>query len=257
MFQYEFPSLKLIQAPEATTPLTPSPVIDQELTFIGPQGIGGQPMPKVKYPDTIPMPSPRGLADSQFSVSTSSIGIINPKIRPPHSRSNFLTEDRRIIIGSFPEHKGTGLTPQVLVEYGVTVIVNLAPREYSQSIEGVRYLPYPIASGRAPSKKLATELIDRLISLHIEGHIIYIHCIGGHGRAGTIAALLIGKLKKLDGVDAIRWVERARETREDTSRNFIPTPEMPGQIKFIVNWLGNPQGKSVPDRSDKSWMRRR
>ncbi len=192
-------------------------------------------------------------------IPASSVSIaVNPTSKPPHSRSNFLTEDRRIIIGSFPEYKATGLTPQLLINYGVTVIVNLSSKEYTvESKKLIHYLSYPIRSGRAPSKKMARELIDRLVTYHWEGHIIYIHCIGGHGRAGTIAALLIGTLLNLDGVEAIRWVERARDTREDTSRNFIPTPEMPGQIKFIINWLGNPTGRPIPDRSDKSWMRRR
>lgn len=176
----------------------------------------------------------------------------NLEIKPPHSRANFLTNDNRVIVGAYP------LDPQSLVDYGVTVLVNLVSKDYNveQKDKVIHYLPYPIKSGRAPSMKFARELVNKLIELYKGGNIIYIHCFGGHGRAGTIAALFIGKLLNIDGVDAIRWVERKRETRDDISRNFIPTPETKTQVNLIIKLLGNPENKQLPDRSDKSWLKR-
>lgn len=186
---------------------------------------------------------------ASLSTNVSSITqVTNPNLRPPHSRSNFLTVDRRIIVGAIPQD------PSTLVAYGVTVILNLSGKEYSVD-EKIIYLSYPIGSGKAPSIKMANEILARLLDFNSQNHIIYIHCVGGHGRAGTIAALLVGRLYQWDAIDAIQYVEKMRETREDTSRNFIPTPEMPAQVNLVVKLLGNHLGRPIPDRSDKSWMK--
>ena len=172
--------------------------------------------------------------------------MISMKKRPPHSRANFLTDDGRIIVGAFP------LDPNGLLNYGVDVIVNLVNDHYK--LNNVIYLSYPIGQGRAPSIKIANEIVSKIIPFYNQGKVIYIHCSGGHGRAGTIAAMVIGKLLNLDGVDAIKYVELARENREDRSRNFIPTPETQAQVNAIIKFLGNPMNKQIPDRSDKSWI---
>lgn len=179
--------------------------------------------------------------------------IVPSRDRPPHSRANFLTTDGRVIVGSYPQHTDSGLTPNSLAEYGVTTIVNLTPKRY---IAPLHIINFPIANGKASPKMATIELIDKLVILYNQGHVIYIHCMGGHGRAGMIGALLLGSLCKLDGVEAINIVERCRETRADTSRNFVPTPETNAQVQLILFILGD-GGKPHPDRSDRSWLKRK
>jgi rhodanese/phosphatase family protein/2-cysteine adaptor domain-containing protein len=189
------------------------------------------------------------------------IFIVPSRDKPPHSRANFLTEDGRIIIGSYPQHTDSGLCPDRLIDYGVTVMVNLTPKQYKltlshRSDDSPITINFPIGNGKAPSKQATMDLIDRLVELYDIGHIIYIHCMGGHGRAGTIGAILIGTLCELDGVESISIVEACRGMRSDTSRNFIPTPETDQQVRLVLSILGD-GGKTHPDRSDRSWMKYR
>ena len=52
-------------------------------------------------------------------------------------------------------------------------------------------------------------------------------------------------------ISDITEVARRRESRIDTSRNFIPTPETNAQVRFVVKQLG---GDVIPSRDDKSWL---
>ena len=42
------------------------------------------------------------------------------------------------------------------------------------------------------------ELVIKLEEMLFRGEVVYLHCFGGHGRAGTVAAILLGKIFKLD-----------------------------------------------------------
>jgi ribA/ribD-fused uncharacterized protein len=172
---------------------------------------------------------------------------------PPHTRCNFLTEDGRIIMGAVPQMEGLN----ALLNYGVSCFVNFDKNSgwyYSKLPKDIEYIEFPIAPGRAPAKKKTEILIHRILQLYNKGNIIYIHCRGGHGRAGTIAAIIIGYLKKFNLYDAIEWVISSRKTRPDTSRNFIPIPETNSQVKFISKFLNFDNTIPLPDRSDRKWL---
>jgi len=109
-------------------------------------------------------------------------------------------------------------------------------------------------NGRVRSLNETIKFVDKLIKLIYKDYILYIHCHGGHGRAGTIGALLIGKIYNLNCNQAVKIVEESRETRRDTSRNFIPTPESTKQITLIASILGGTY--PLPDRSDRRWLNR-
>lgn len=84
---------------------------------------------------------------------------------------------------------------------------------------GMTWLHLPIADGRAPSAEWDAKWIsmhkETLCSALQEGKSILIHCLGGRGRTGTVAALLLIVLG--DGVDeAIAKVRTAREGMIET-----------------------------------------
>lgn len=49
------------------------------------------------------------------------------------------------------------------------------------------------------------------------GGTIYIHCNGGHGRAGTVASVIVGKMLSMDVCEAVSHIELCRNSRLDTS----------------------------------------
>jgi protein tyrosine phosphatase len=174
---------------------------------------------------------------------------------PPHSRSNFITENGLIIIGAKPE---SFTINDIINVKNLSLIVNLVEEE---KVSYLSYLPNsielifcPIKSGKAPTKKSANEIFLKIKKAYENGNAVYIHCNGGHGRAGTLGAYVIGKLKNYDAFEAISEIEKWRLTRPDQSRNFIPTPETDTQVAFLVRELGLKKGNTAPDRSDRSWL---
>ena len=169
----------------------------------------------------------------------------------PHARSNYLDDEHRIIVGAYPRDEDI----PYIIQSGVTVFINLTEQNEYATDENILRLHYPIKSGAAPSTKKMDEIYETVINLLNKNHKIYIHCTGGHGRASVVAAVIIGRIKKIDACEAIHYVESCRNEREDKSRNFIPVPETNAQVKFIGKILGY-ENKTLPDRSDLSWLKR-
>ena len=48
---------------------------------------------------------------------------------------------------------------------------------------------------------------------HPQGEVLYVHCWGGHGRAGTVAACLMAILDGLDPREALANTQKYHDTR--------------------------------------------
>lgn len=183
----------------------------------------------------------------------------------PHSRCNYITDDKLILVGASPMKSTIG----DILRSGVTCFVDLREQpnqgyDYFTDVlinytaTTLQYIQFPIKPGRAPAKgsKFDT-LIASILECYTNREKIYVHCSGGHGRAGLVSAILIGKINGVKGPEAIHMVERFRDQRLDTSRNFIPTPEMNTQIQFVMKMLGPSENNvPAPTRNDKAWIRR-
>lgn len=172
----------------------------------------------------------------------------------PHSRCNWVEDSHLLLVGAKPIPE----TLKLLLKADVKIFINLTDDSWykDQLPQDVEYIQLPIVSGRAPTKKSGLELFNSMKSYFEQGKRMYLHCNGGHGRAGTMASLFIGKIQGLDASEAIELVYKARNTRIDTSRNFIPVPETNTQVKFLVGQLGLKSGHQVPNRSDRSWLKK-
>jgi hypothetical protein len=162
----------------------------------------------------------------------------------PHERCNFITKN--IMLGACPISE----TLKKIEDFGVEIFIDL--REQTNYNTTREKYHFPIVGGKPPAKHQAESILK--IVKNNPNKLIYIHCNGGHGRAGTVGAYLMGKLYGLDTSQAVSHIEKCRETRIDKSRNFIPTPEMNAQIKFLIREIGLKAGTSAPDRSNTSWL---
>lgn len=175
--------------------------------------------------------------------------------KPPQPRSNFLTNDCHIILGSYPSEENI----QSILDCNVDVFVNLIPGPITYE----KYLPndveiihLPIKAGGVPKMADMKSLINEVLTAYYNGKTIYIHCAGGRARSGVVGSILYGKIYDCDAYDAINETYRLINSREDKSRNFIPVPETNKQVKMVVSFLGLQKGHLAPDRSDKKWLSR-
>lgn len=162
----------------------------------------------------------------------------------PHERCNYITKN--IILGARPIVE----TLSDIEKFGVDIFIDLR-QDTNYDTEKEKH-HFPVRTGRPPSKNQAEKILQ--IILNNPEKLFYIHCNGGHGRAGTIGAYILGKIYGFDTKEAVEHVEKCRNTRKDKTRNFVPTPETTAQMKFLIREIGLKNGNIAPDRSDMSWI---
>ena len=112
------------------------------------------------------------------------------------------------------------LTDDEYRRYGVTELLN----EYRAAGLNVRELP--VVDGRVPQPEDMSQLVDWIDGQLGESKRVLVHCVGGLGRAGTVAACWLRRR----GFAADRAIDTVREAR---SRRAIETPE---QERFVENF---------------------
>ena len=194
------------------------------------------------------------IREEKEPVDLVSIKLQETTVDLPHSRCNYITEDKLILVGAVPIKE----TLPALINSGIKLFLNLDPPAWykDELPKDIRCIEMKTRSGYPPSIQDAKQALEVVKEYYLKKEKVYIHCNGGHGRAGTMGAYIIGNLFNLTAVQAIQIIETARETRIDKSRNFIPTPETEAQVKFLVKELGIAENETIPDRSDKSWLKR-
>ena len=125
---------------------------------------------------------------------------------------------------------------QIIKKQKVKIVVSLLPDNEKNKLglddliwskEEVEYIQFPINDFSVPPKKKFNEL-KKLISfikenLMLSKHVL-IHCNGGKGRSGMIAALVLKAMKEKDPIKKVREkVIGAIETEE--------------QVIFVKDWV--------------------
>ena len=118
----------------------------------------------------------------------------------PTEESNWLIPGK-LIVGSCP------VTPEEMediAEEGVNLLVCLLDRDdFSSRISkkdymrlarkvGIDVIFKPIADGDITTDRRAFSIARMIVKTLKTGDVVYLHCWGGHGRAGTIGAMIIG-----------------------------------------------------------------
>jgi hypothetical protein len=77
----------------------------------------------------------------------------------------------------------------------------------------------------------AMDLVTKIIGWLNSGETMYLHCMGGHGRTGTIVCLLLYQLYKIDGYTSMEFCQKFHDSRIKT-KNF-KSPESSEQRNQI------------------------
>lgn len=145
----------------------------------------------------------------------------------------------KALFGGFPTQEEVLL----LESLGVTWFVDLTSgkeRKTTPYTTCFNYIPYPITDQRVPSDIVGfVRFIYRLLSVIVQPNSekVYIHCKGGHGRSGLVAATLLCLLEEISPDEAIRRVTHSHNQRSLMKAKWrrIGSPQTRAQVNFLFS----------------------
>lgn len=147
------------------------------------------------------------------------------------------------LFGSYPTEEGV----RELEEVGVRYFINLTcPEETLITPYRTEYhqITYPIVDRCAPMNrvtfaKFLTQLLHLIRQLP-SGEKVYIHCKGGHGRAGLVVACLLCKLYAIGPVEALKLTSQCHDARPEMSTRMrkLGSPQTAAQKSFVREFMG-------------------
>ena len=102
---------------------------------------------------------------------------------------------------------------------------------------------YPIPDCNIIHDKVAWSIAQRIVhAITHESQIVYLHCVGGHGRTGTIVSLVVGILYNLtcdQALDYCRLVHSCRDTQSHPKNSgyCASSPQTPIQFDQVRRLL--------------------
>jgi len=115
--------------------------------------------------------------------------------------------------------------PHELIAEGITTFVSLQQKQDTpgrsyqkrvlQAFPEARFRSFPIPDQNIAQDSHVNAFVQELVQRVLEnGEVLYIHCTGGHGRTGTICALLLASAYKLGAEESIGRVQAYHDTRQ-------------------------------------------
>eukprot|EP00928_Gymnodinium_smaydae_P085518 TRINITY_DN68_c2_g1_i1.p1 TRINITY_DN68_c2_g1~~TRINITY_DN68_c2_g1_i1.p1 ORF type:complete len:773 (+),score=140.74 TRINITY_DN68_c2_g1_i1:74-2392(+) len=112
-----------------------------------------------------------------------------------------------------------------ILDAGLTTIVCLQTRQETVTAvdykkraaakkSGTKFVEQPIPDQEITDDAVIGELITQLLERLNQGEVLYIHCRGGHGRTGTVCALLLGRLYSLSAPEAMARIQLYHDMRQ-------------------------------------------
>jgi protein-tyrosine phosphatase len=86
-------------------------------------------------------------------------------------------------------------------------------------------------------------ILDAIDAATSDGHVVYFHCWGGHGRTGTVAGCYMVRHGSTpqDALDAIKRL------REGSLTAHRASPERGAQTEMVLNWQELDERTASPD----------
>jgi len=167
----------------------------------------------------------------------------------PTDTSNWVIRDR-LIAGAFPgDFSGGQETMRRIMECQVTTFVCLQSSgeverfpSYQSVAEdekphqkSLSFVHFPINDGSIAADEEVLRLVRDLVwRLQCTDQVLYIHCWGGHGRTGTVVAILLGTLYDITPQEALQKVEEYHQMRVARRSR---SPETPSQCAQVLRLL--------------------
>ncbi|KAI3434891.1 hypothetical protein D9Q98_002945 [Chlorella vulgaris] len=197
-----------------------------------------------------------------------------PDFRGPTPWSNWCIKGR-LLAGAYPASLDDAETERILttlLELGVNTFVCLqaefslhTPEAAWRSGQGLRpyikdaqqvliraretgshrikqdkldFLHLPIIDGSVTSDVALSRLADDCCSRLLRGERMYIHCWGGHGRTGTLLAVMLGRLYGVTCAAALRFTQAFHDSRKFPQG--VRSPQTNPQVQQVKRLLPDP-----------------
>ena len=120
---------------------------------------------------------------------------------------SYWVEPGRLLAGAYPRELAPFRTA------GVTAFLDLSGGEYG------------IPDLSCPSRETRIRILDGIDELLAAGEVVYVHCLAGIGRTGTVVGCHLVR-RGMNGPDALATVERLRGA----------PPETAAQRRLVREW---------------------
>ena len=114
----------------------------------------------------------------------------------------------------------------------IILVVSLLESYHYKKIDygDIESINYPITDFSIPKViESFKKCIDYLLTLIKSGNNIAIHCFGGHGRTGTVAAILYAILNNIDGQESLLKIRQLEP-------NYVETTEQENFVTYFVEY---------------------
>ena len=91
---------------------------------------------------------------------------------------------------------------------------------------------FPLRDGAAPSCDQMVKILDVIDEVIESGRKVYLHCMGGRGRSGTVVGCLLSRHDVAQGLRALNKLAELRFTHG----LFKPSPETQTQRQTVLEW---------------------
>jgi hypothetical protein len=105
----------------------------------------------------------------------------------------------------------------------------------------IDFLHLPIVDGSVTSDDLVDRFCDDLIGKVLSGRRLYVHCWGGHGRTGTIIAVMLGRMYDVTTAQALARTQQLHDVRGDPQN--VGSPSTPVQVAQVRRLLARAENE--------------
>jgi predicted protein tyrosine phosphatase len=117
-------------------------------------------------------------------------------------------------------------------EYHILPYVHLLWQEAAALGVAVHYQRMSIPDMDVPAPEHMDRILDRLDGELAAGHTVYVHCLGGVGRTGTVIGCYLVR-HGLTGQQALREIEQLRRRMPD---GWQSSPQTEAQCAMVLTW---------------------
>jgi len=128
-----------------------------------------------------------------------------------------------------------------LLEAGVSFFLDLTEEDemppylaLAQELAGACppvYRRLPIRDFDVPDVQHMVHILDTIDAALADGHILYLHCLGGSGRTGTVVGCYLARHGS-SGAEALATIARLRRG----VASLRPSPETLAQRQLVLDW---------------------